>query len=144
MRVSCKYCGFTHEQGTECSKKPRRQFKYRQGSGKKIDEFRWGRDWKAKRLAIRERDYHCCRVCLELGDRYGTYSGRNVQVNNLSVHHINSLSEDWSGRLTDGNLITLCSYHHQMAEDGKINKKELKQLAENPIRIGIPVRGQNL
>lgn len=142
MRVSCKYCGLMHEQGTVCSRKPKQKSYKRNEEGTRFNSFRWGGEWKAKRLAIRQRDRHCCRVCLELADQYGTYEqDRRVQVKGLSVHHIDSLAEDWNRRLDDSNLITLCSYHHEMAEDGRINKNVLRHLAENDVNFLPALRG---
>lgn len=37
--------------------------------------------------------------------------------------------------LNDGNLITLCRYHHEQAESGKIPRKILFDLVKNSQRI---------
>jgi 5-methylcytosine-specific restriction endonuclease McrA len=50
----------------------------------------------------------------------------------LSVHHITSLKEDFSKRLDNDNLITLCELCHRKAEVGAIKKEELYKInAEN-------------
>lgn len=48
--------------------------------------------------------------------------GRQYNFKDISVHHIEPLDERYDLRLDDGNLITLCAYHHSMAEDGLIPK----------------------
>lgn len=47
----------------------------------------------------------------------------------LSAHHIIPLAEDYDRRLDDDNLITLCSYHHELAERGVIPRPLLLELA---------------
>ncbi len=47
----------------------------------------------------------------------------------LSVHHIVPLAEDFNRRLDDGNLITLCGFHHEQAERGVISRELLLELA---------------
>ena len=69
-----------------------------------------------KAAEILERDYHCCRVCLSAGI---------INSNDLSVHHIIPLKDDYDRRLDNDNLITLCRYHHEAAERGHISRQEL-------------------
>lgn len=138
MKVSCKYCGGVHDVGVTCERKPKKKFRYRRGVSQAVDVFRRGGVWRAKSLAIRERDFNCCRVCLELGHIYGTYAGKRAQTTQLSVHHIEPLANDYGKRLDDDNLITLCSYHHELAEDGTIKKDLLKELAANPVDFTSP------
>ena len=40
-------------------------------------------------------------------------------------HHIVKISASEEGKLQDENLITLCRYHHEMAEKNMISKEEL-------------------
>nr|MDP5197191.1 HNH endonuclease [Neobacillus sp. 179.-C4.2 HS] len=56
-------------------------------------------------------------------ERYNTQTKYNF--NNIEVHHIVPLIEAWDKRLEDSNLISLCAYHHKMAESGQIPKNEL-------------------
>ena len=52
-----------------------------------------------------------------------------ILVQDISVHHIIPLAE--GGELLDeDNLITLCRYHHEQAEKGKISRRELQVLAK--------------
>ncbi len=128
MMKACKYCGRVHDYNTVCPKKPRKEYGVRTDG---VGAFRGTRAWKRKRDTIRERDFNTCRVCA--AGKHGTYAGRQYQNTGLSVHHIVPLEEDWSLRLDDDNLITLCSWHHDMAERGQISRAELKTLAGTPL-----------
>ena len=46
---------------------------------------------------------------------------------NLEVHHIVKLVDDFDMRLDEANLITLCKSHHERAEDGTISKDQLRE-----------------
>lgn len=50
----------------------------------------------------------------------------------LSVHHIVPIEEDYSLRLDNDNLITLCSLCHSIAETGGIERRYLRSLAVSP------------
>ena len=89
---------------------------YRQVRNSDADLFRNRKVWQRKAAEILERDYHCCRVCLLAGI---------INSNDLSVHHIIPLKDDYDRRLDNDNLITLCRYHHEAAERGQISRKEL-------------------
>jgi hypothetical protein len=45
--------------------------------------------------------------------------------NEISVHHIVSLEDNFELRLDDKNLITLSSKYHELAESGEIKKEVL-------------------
>ena len=85
------------------------------------NKFRWSYEWKCKRDFIKKRDRYLCRAC------YCGLSGTLKRLNNenLSVHHIIPLKADFSKRLDDNNLITLCAAHHEMAEKGEISAETL-------------------
>ena len=55
----------------------------------------------------------------------------------LQVHHIEPLEERFDLRLDDGNLVTLCSMHHRMAEDGDIPRDYLHDLAVTSPPVGV-------
>uniref|UniRef100_UPI0013DE6288 HNH endonuclease n=1 Tax=Mediterraneibacter glycyrrhizinilyticus TaxID=342942 RepID=UPI0013DE6288 len=59
---------------------------------------------------------------------------RQFETDNISVHHIVPIAEDWERRLDDENLITLCSKHHEMAERGEIKRKKLLSIAKEQER----------
>ena len=126
MMKSCKYCGRFHKAGEVCKLKPKPSTAKRKRNKK--DDFRNTVKWQEKRNQIRQRDFNCCQVCLV----QPAPNCLRVNTKNLSVHHIVPLEEDFSKRLDNDNLITLCSYHHAMAEDGEIDAEYLKALICNP------------
>lgn len=120
MRQSCKYCGRTHPIGYVCAMRPR----YDKPRLKRVDLFRKTSAWRNKREDILERDRYHCRLCEE------EKAPRRYNPGRLSVHHITPLTEDWSRRLDDGNLITLCDKHHDRAERGKYDRLALWELVK--------------
>ena len=117
MRRACTYCGRSHKLGEVC---PQKHAVTKQST--KTTRFRSSRTWRSKREYIARRDLYLCRVCLSEG-RYST---------NIHVHHIVPLAVDFSRRLDDDNLISLCSCHHEQAEAGKIPAERLRELAGHP------------
>ena len=113
MLKACSRCGKIHKSG-DCPI-PVTPY-YRQVRNSDADLFRNRKVWQRKAAEILERDYHCCRVCLSAGI---------INSNDLSVHHIIPLKDDYDRRLDNDNLITLCRYHHEAAERGQISRKEL-------------------
>lgn len=120
MLRSCKYCGRVHDTKHDCGRKPART---------KIvthkDRFRRTQAWRDKSIHIRERDRYLCQVCIRKLHGYE----RQYNYDSLQVHHIYSLEEDFEKRLDDENLITLCSFHHELAENNQISKQELLRMA---------------
>lgn len=112
MLTSCRYCGKVHDKSLTCAKKPK---------NKKIitdiERFRNSFAWRKKRARIKERDCFMCQLCLS-----GLYDVGERKYNSrcLEVHHITPIKDDYSKRLDDNNLITLCEKHHEMAEKGII------------------------
>lgn len=109
----CTVCGKIHE--GRCKQM------YGGERNSQADKFRNTQAWKRAAKLIIERDLNCCRVCL----MNGVFTNRR-----LSVHHIVPLAEDFSLRLDESNLITLCGFHHKQAERGAISRKTLRELAE--------------
>ena len=68
-----------------------------------------------------KRDLYLCVACRH------KLPGYVRQLNNeeLSVHHIKPLKTNYDLRLDDDNLITLCRVHHEMAEKNEINSEDL-------------------
>ena len=126
---SCTHCGGIHKRGQRCASKPaaNKQTTY-------IDRFRWSRAWKNKRAHIADRDKHLCQVCLR--NLYNTQMQYNFT--DLEVHHIERIADAWDKRLEDDNLISLCRYHHELAEKGSIPAKKLKNiiLESTPLAFG--------
>lgn len=124
MKKACPYCNKFHDIAFICPKRPKRQQHYQSNSA--IVKFRSSRQWQQKRELIRMRDRNMCRLCA-IG-----YGNKPVEyVSNVSVHHIVPLAVDYSLRLNDDNLISLCDYHHELAENGKIPAELLKKLAKS-------------
>lgn len=116
MLKSCKYCMRIHDSKHDCGKKPKRK---KQDSDK--NKFRWSRKWREKRNQIVERDQYLCKICKAEGQ---------YNYNDLEVHHIVPLEEDYDLRLDDDNLITLCVIHHKTADRNEISKESLYKLLE--------------
>ena len=117
--VTCKYCGVV-PRGHQCKHK-----KSRQKSGdRKSDRFRNTKVWQLKRAEIKQRDRHLCAVCL--ANLYNTINWLNYK--GVEVHHITPMQEDYNRRLDNDNLISLCSYHHHMADKGEIPRDVLYDL----------------
>lgn len=117
MFKTCSVCGKIHDINKVCHK----------GKTKKdtnANRFRKTYKWAEKSRRIRERDKHLCRVCLS--GKYNT--NYRYTYNQLEVHHIIPIEEDYSKRLDDDNLITLCNMHHKMAETGEIPREELQEI----------------
>lgn len=117
MLKSCKYCGRIHDSKFMCKYKPVKQFKHKEPTEQVA--FRNTKAWQRKRKEIKERDNYLCRVCL---------SEFKFEYNNLSVHHIVPIIDNYDLRLDNDNLITLCSYHHNQAENGIITRDTLMEL----------------
>ncbi len=134
MLKSCKYCGKIHDSKYDCGKKPRR---------KKIrteqNQFRSTNAWKNKSIQIRERDHYLCQVCAR--NLYHTQQQYNDK--GLEVHHIIPVAEDYDRRLDDENLITLCEYHHEMAERGEIPRGVIQAIARQQEENSDPPGGEN-
>lgn len=112
MLKACSRCGRIHKPG-ECTAGIKYTQKIRDSEA---DRFRNRKIWRRKADEILERDGHCCRVCLSAGV---------INSTDLSVHHIVPLKVDYDRRLDNDNLITLCRYHHEAAERGRISRQEL-------------------
>lgn len=116
----CKVCGHIHNEPM-CHK----DYNYKKRD-KEADRFRNSKLWRDKREQIKERDYYCCRVCMQAG----------ILTNcDLSVHHIVPIIANYDLRLDDSNLITLCRLHHEQAERGLISRVDLQRLATQSVDL---------
>lgn len=127
MKKSCQYCGRIHDSKYNCGKKPKSMKRYNAK-----DKFRSSAEWQAKRKAIKERDHYLCQICLQ--GLYQTIKRFNYEE--LEVHHIIPLEENETKKLENGNLITLCKRHHEMAEAGEIPRAVLLRLTAQNIPPG--------
>ena len=90
------------------------------------DKFRWTKAWQRKREEVKRRDKFLCQVCIR--KLYNTIKKYNY--NDLEVHHIVPIKEEYELRLEDSNLITVCEYHHELAEQGTIPRDELLAIVQ--------------
>ena len=119
--VTCKYCGVV-PRGHNCP--------HRKSREKNLDtdsvRFRNTKAWARKSIEIKQRDRYLCQCCLN--NLYNTINWLNYKA--VEVHHITTIKEDYNRRLDNDNLITLCSYHHKMADKGDIPKSALYDLVK--------------
>ncbi len=131
MLKACSRCGRIHSKKYDCGKKIFRKKK----EPNEISRFRSTQLWTEKSREIRFRDHYLCQICIRK-----MYNPVNqFQFKDISVHHITPISEDWDQRLENKNLITLCSMHHEMAENGEIPERVLREIVveqENKVPPG--------
>jgi 5-methylcytosine-specific restriction endonuclease McrA len=120
MKRSCKHCGTYHEVKFDCGRKPSRQKKLNAA-----DKFRKTNAWRKKSLEIRQRDKSLCQVCIR--QLYNTTLQYNFET--IEVHHIIKLEVDMSKKLDNEWLLSMCKYHHTMADDYQIPMDELHEIA---------------
>lgn len=120
MLRACSYCGRIHDTKFDCGKKP----VYNRST--KAVHIRNTSKWQRKRDYIRDRDSNLCQLCLI------NYEGtrKTHQYDCLSVHHITRIEEDESLAFDDYNLVTLCDLHHEMADQGRVPKSLLLDIAK--------------
>ena len=121
MLKSCQYCGRIHPKNYDCGRKPKRI-----NRDTKAYRFHRTQAWQDKSIEIRRRDHYLCQCCIRL--MHGTMRKHNYD--DLSVHHIVPIAEDYEQRLDDDNLITVCCHHHEMAESGQIDREVLHEIAK--------------
>lgn len=121
--VTCSRCGVV-KRGHIC---PYKTYK-KKDRDSQADKFRKSKRWTDKSKEIRQRDKYLCVVCM--ANLYNTV--RQYNFDKLEVHHIVPINEDYNKRLDNDNLITLCKYHHNLAEDGEIPREELQELISPP------------
>ena len=122
--ITCSRCGVV-KRGHICPHKPYRK----RDKDSKADKFRKTKAWTNKSIEIRQRDRYLCRVCE--ANLYNTI--RQYNSSGIEVHHITPLAEDYEKRLDNDNLITLCQYHHKLAEAGAIPRDLLQELVSPPM-----------
>ena len=135
MLKACSYCGAIHSKQYICAPKQAAiSSRQRKHASDKITRFRNSAAWQEARRQALQRDLHLCRVCFE---------GGQICSSNIQVHHIIPLAEDFSKRADVDNLITLCPFHHEVAEAGTIDAAELSTLVKSPPRgLGMFPKGR--
>ena len=119
MLKTCTICGKIHDINKICKRKTTKK-------NTSANQFRKTNKWTEKSKDIRKRDNYLCKVCIT--GKYGT--SNKYTYENLEVHHIIPIEEDYSKRLDSTNLITLCPMHHKKAEQGIITKEELFKIIQ--------------
>ena len=134
MLKICGTCGHIHRFNEVCpvraERDRQRQEQYDRSKYERsgiADKFRNTKEWQRKRNEIRSRDLNICRYCFIVNHR--------ITTGELSVHHIVPLEKDFSLRLTDSNLISLCRFCHENAEKGLISAEKLKKIIKIPMKI---------
>lgn len=117
MLKSCSICGCIHDELNMCKRKTSK-------TNTEATKLRNTSAWRKKRDIIKERDNNLCQICLL--NKYNTQYIYNYK--DLEVHHIIPLVEGYDKRLDSLNLITLCRYHHELAEAGVIKREELQEI----------------
>lgn len=77
-------------------------------------------------MEIRARDKGMCQVCIR--NLYNTQ--QQYTFDNIDTHHIIKLEVDISKGLDNDNLISVCRYHHKLADDYQIPIEELQGIAK--------------
>lgn len=136
MLKTCVYCGRIHDASMNCPDKARALKKQeeiksgrRRNRDDKADRYRHTGEWKHTREHVLHRDRRLCLCCL--AGLEGTQT--QFETRALSVHHIVPLNEDYSLRIDEENLITVCAYHHEACEGGAIGRDVQRELVEKSI-----------
>lgn len=116
MYRSCTRCGKIHDVNHKC--KVNRKYKIKDSE---LHKLRNTTAWVYKAREMKERAGYLCEVCK--ADGVYTYEG-------LEVHHIEKLKDKPTKLLDDDNLITLCVFHHKMADNGILEASYLRKLVE--------------
>lgn len=106
-----KYCSI-------CASKENRHKEYKKYRiDDKEQRFYKSKEWNVIRSIIKDKDNGLCLKCL-----------KNKVISPMNtVHHIEELKANWSKRLDEGNLISLCEQCHQ-----SIHKK---YKTENKVKV---------
>jgi len=122
MFKACSKCGKIHDINHKCYIGDNIRKK-----NTKANRFRSTTEWKDKSEEIREDSKYLCSICLD--NNIYTYD-------DLEVHHIEPLEENYERRLDNYNLLCLCNAHHREAEKGKIDREYLFSLAKKREETG--------
>lgn len=117
MLKACSRCGKIHDKGFKCTASASLPLTEEQRA-------RNTRKWTKKSEKIRQEAFNLCEVCKAEGD----FTPKNIEV-----HHIVKIRHDKERIFDEENLITLCTYHHKLADAGKISEVYLRELVEKRI-----------
>lgn len=124
MLISCQYCGRIHDSKKDCGMKPKKIYKKQDDSLSR--NIRRSTRWTNKSKKIRERDNYQCQLCVR--NLHKTL--KPINTNDVEVHHIQTIAEHPELAYDETNLITLCEYHHKLAEKRLISVRELMDIAQ--------------
>ena len=125
MMTTCTNCGGLHLLDANTCRSSSRMPKRASVANRLRKTYKW----RMKSEQIRQRDKYLCQVCLTA--QFNTV--QQYTYDNVSVHHIIPIAEGPSRGFDDDNLITVCDYHHRLAESGQIPRKVLIRLvADTP------------
>lgn len=126
MLKSCQYCGRIHDAKNACAEKRQADAaRWSRRENTKAAGFRKTAAWTELSKSIRARDNYMCQCCK--ARMPGTIRAYNTQ--DLSVHHIVPIEEDYDLRMERSNLLTVCGVHHEMCEAGIIDRETQRALA---------------
>ena len=113
MYRSCSRCGKVHSASYKCYKGMTNHANH--------DKLRSTSRWQKKREEVREAAAYLCEVCRD----EGVYNNKGIEV-----HHITKLRDRPDLLLDNENLICLCRQHHELADEGKLDRDYLISLAQ--------------
>ena len=119
MLKTCQYCGIVQYDHVCPHKQKKKEIT-------SIDKFRWTKAWQNKREEIKKRDLCLCQICIR--ELYDTVNKYNCDL--LSVHHNIPLAENFDLRLENSNLITVCDFHHELCENGRIPREVVQKIID--------------
>lgn len=133
MLKSCKYCGRIHDEKLICPGKAQRISARNYRRGNNADRFRRSTSWTEMSRRVRARDFYMCLCCADGIYKTDGTEVSIVETDNISVHHITPLEEDFSQRLDEHNLISVCATHHEMCEAQMISRDKQRELVNKSI-----------
>lgn len=129
MKKICPTCGQIVGLNHVCprARESRRVWDQEAHQSHEARRFRSSKSWQHKRAHIRERDMGLDQAALHGLDP--DHPQPYIQREGLQVHHIIPIREDRDAALDDYNLITLSSHTHECAEEGRISRDALLEIA---------------
>jgi len=133
MWRTCSYCGKLHKHDYICNKRPSKRKKYES----QANTVRDGYKWRLKREEIKARDGYKCLVCY--AGKYLEHKGQQyaeksyIKHDQLEVHHVDVLECNIEKAYDNDHLMTMCCYHHKMADRGAIPRDEQMGLIKKSI-----------
>ena len=119
-KILCKHCLKIHDREYECDAKSKykrdknRCRKNSMSSDKKIiDRFYSTSEWRKCREEMMKEANYLCEMCLEFG---------KITYNDLHVHHVVKVKDNWNKRIDKDNLIVVCPDCHRQIEDMTTNE----------------------